>query len=211
MASRVKTLPPLSEQAIVEAALTIADADGLSALSMRSLAAKLQCNPMSLYEHVTNKEALLDLMADRAMTALPELVDGGDWRVEMRRFFTAFHELFLAHPAIAHVMVTRPLAGPVTLKRGEPALSVLVTAGISDSEAVQIFISLASYTIGASLYELARQDTTERDVRLDELTASSHPMLARLAPHLRDAAGEEQFQQGLDRLLGSQPSTNPNN
>src|SRR3954452_15729442 len=120
---------PLSSEAIVAVALRIADADGIAAVSMRRVAAELSCTPMSLYEHVTNKDALLDLMADQAMDTLPELRPGAAWDREMKRFFTAFHELFLAHPAVAHVMVARPLSGPVALRRGEPALAVLVAAG----------------------------------------------------------------------------------
>lgn len=160
---------------------------------------------MSLYEYVADKEQLLDLVADQAMSALPELTTAGDWRIEMRRFFTAFHQLFLAHPAIAHVMVTRPLAGPITLKRAEPALTVLVNAGMADDEAVELFITLASYTIGASLYELARRDTTDRDLRLAEL-ATEQSIVARLTPHLQAAASPAQFQQGLDRLLAGESS-----
>jgi len=201
MVQRGKTLPHLNRDSIIDAALEIADTDGLDALSMRRLAARLQCNPMSLYEYVANKQDLLDLMADQAMEALPDLDASGDWREQMRRFFNAFHELFVAHPAIAHVMVTRPLVGPVTLKRAEPALTVLVGAGMSDADAVALFIALASYTIGASLYALARHDTTERDTRLGELVAG-HPTLTRVAPHLQAAAGSEQFAYGLEQLLG---------
>jgi hypothetical protein len=72
---------------------------------------------------------------------------------------------------------------------------------MSDAAAVQLFIALASYTIGASLYELARRDTTQRDARLDELAATEHPTLLRLGRHLHDAAGRQQFEQGLERLL----------
>lgn len=204
MAARVKTskpVRPLTPEAIVNAALAIADTEGLAALSMRRIAAALGCNPMSLYEHVANKEALLDLMADQAMAALPELSSTADWRAEMDRFFTAFHELFLTHPAIAHVMVTRPLSGPVTLTRAEPALAVLSAAGMTDTEAVQLFIALAAYTIGASLYELARRDTSRRDTQIDQLDPASHPTVRRLAPQLRAAAGPGQFEHGLKRLL----------
>jgi AcrR family transcriptional regulator len=203
MATQDKLRARLSTQTIVDAALVIADSEGLGALSMRRVATDLSCAPMSLYEHVPSKEALLDLVADQAMTALPELDPGGNWRSELERFFAAFHELFLAHPAIAHVMVQRPLVGPVTIRRGEPALAVLTAAGFSDADAVECFIALASYTIGASLYEIARRDTTDRDTRLAELADEDHPTLQRVSEHLRGAAGDRQFLAGLHRLLDS--------
>jgi AcrR family transcriptional regulator len=204
MAVRAKTLEPLSPEAIVDAALRIADADGIGAVSMRRVAADLSCTPMSLYEHVANKDALLDLMADQAMASLPELRPGAPWQREMTRFFTAFHELFLAHPAVAHVMVTRPLSGPVALRRGEPAFAVLVAAGFSDAQAVEAFIALASYTIGASLYELARRETHTRDTRFeDDVVAVEYPLLVRLAPHLHRSTGGQQFRRGLRHLLDS--------
>ena len=193
---------PLSSAGIVDAALRIADDEGLPAVSMRRVAAELSCTPMSLYEHVANKEALLDLMADEAMASLPELKPGAPWDREMKRFFTAFHELFLQHPAVAHVMVTRPLSGPVALRRGEPALAVLVAAGFTDAQTVELFIALASYTIGASLYELARRDTNAHDTRWDELPAE-HPLMRRLAPHMQRSTGGRQFARGLQHLLDS--------
>jgi AcrR family transcriptional regulator len=203
MAVRAKALEPLSSTAIVDAALAIADAEGIAALSMRRVATALSCAPMSLYEHVANKEALLDLMADQAMASLPELRPGAPWQREMTRFFTAFHELFLEHPAVAHVMVARPLSGPVALRRGEPAFAVLVAAGFTDAQAVEAFIALASYTIGASLYELARRETHLRDTRFDDLVTVEHPLLVRLAPHLHRSTGGQQFRRGLRHLLDS--------
>jgi AcrR family transcriptional regulator len=208
MAVRDKALVPLSEDTIVAAALAIADRDGLDALSMRSLAKRLQCNPMSLYEHVANKDALLDLMADRSMAALPELDPQGDWREELTRFFVAFHALFVEHPAVAHVTVQRPLSGETTLRRGEPALQTLLQAGFGDDEAVELFIALANYTIGASLYELARRGPEQPLAahRFDALDEGEHPTLHRLAPKIAQAAGDRQFRRGLTRLmLGPEP------
>ncbi|MHB8690519.1 MAG: TetR/AcrR family transcriptional regulator [Solirubrobacteraceae bacterium] len=203
MAVRDKALIPLSAETIVAAALAIADRDGLDALSMRSLARKLQCNPMSLYEHVANKDALLDLMADRSMAALPELDPGGDWREELSRFFIAFHDLFVKHPAVAHVTVQRPLAGETALARGEPALQTLLRAGFDDAEAVELFIALANYTIGASLYELARRgpDQPLAANRFDALQAAEHPTVHRLSRKIAQASGDEQFRRALTHLM----------
>src|ERR1700752_3812590 len=161
MALRDTALTPLTEETIVAAALAIADRGGLEALSMRSLAKELACNPMSLYVHVANKDALLDLMADRSMAALPALRHDGDWRAEITRFFVAFHDLFVEHPAVAHVMVQRPLAGETTVRRGDGALESLVAPRLRSTGALELFITLANSTIGPSLYELARHAPTK--------------------------------------------------
>jgi TetR/AcrR family tetracycline transcriptional repressor len=205
MAVRDKTLVPLNADMIVAAALAIADRDGLGALSMRTLAKKLECNPMSLYEHVANKDALLDLMADHSMAALPELDPQGEWRAELTRFFVAFRELFLEHPAVAHVTVQRPLSGETTLRRGEPAFETLLHAGFDDDKAVELFIALANYTTGASLYELARRGPHQPLAahRFDTLRESEHPTLHRLAPKIAQVAGEDQFRRGLTHLVDS--------
>jgi AcrR family transcriptional regulator len=205
MAVRDTALTPLTEATIVAAALAIADRGGLEALSMRSLARELACNPMSLYVHVANKDALLDLMADRSMAALPALRHDGDWRAEITRFFVAFHDLFVEHPAVAHVMVQRPLAGQTTVRRGERALETLLAAGFDDTEAVELFITLANYTIGASLYELARDAPTKpmASHRFDELDEGEHPTLYRLRAKIAAAGSDTQFRRGLSRLLGS--------
>jgi AcrR family transcriptional regulator len=172
---------------------------------MRRVAQELGCAAMSLYEHVENKDVLLDLMADHAIAWLPELDPAGDWRAEMRRFFTAFHELYLEHPAVAYVMVHRPLAGPNTLRRGEPALQALLRAGFDDAAAVEAFTALGSYTVGASLYELARRDADRSGAsrRFATLSATDFPTVQRLAAHLTAAAGAHQFHRGLTRLLDS--------
>jgi hypothetical protein len=62
---------------------------------------------------------------------------------------------------------------------------------------------LASYTIGASLYELARRQTHERDTRFDDVVAAEHPVLVRLAPHLHRSTDGPQFRRGLRHLIDS--------
>jgi TetR/AcrR family tetracycline transcriptional repressor len=211
MAVRDKALPSLSEDTIVAAALALADRDGLAALSMRNVARQLRCNPMSLYEHVANKDALLELVADHSMASLPELDPDGDWRDEVTRFFVAYHDLFIAHPAVAHVSVQRPLAGERTIRRGERALETLLRAGFDDGDAVEMFIALANYTIGAALYELGRRGPTQplAAQRFDTLQEAEHPTLHRLAKRIARASGDDQFRRGLERLINSYAPQKP--
>jgi AcrR family transcriptional regulator len=201
MPSVERARKPLTEERIVVAALDIADGDGIEALSMRTLAKRLRCNPMSLYEHIANKEALLDLMADRALASLPALDPDGAWRGELLRFFLAYHDLFVKHPAVAHVAVQRPLAGEMAIKRGDRALETLVRAGFSDEQAVAVFITLANYTIGASLYQRARRAPALQ--RFDTLQEGEHPTVYRLREKIAHASDDTEFRAALTHIVNS--------
>ncbi|HTK68005.1 MAG TPA: TetR/AcrR family transcriptional regulator [Pseudonocardia sp.] len=203
MATRDESLPPLSRDMIVKAAFVIADRDGLAAVSMRRVAKELACNPMSLYEHVGNKEELLDLVADSALADLPEIDPDTGWVTAMTELMTALHALLMRYPAVAHIMVARPLSGPMALERGGPAIETLLRAGFDDATAVELFIAASSYTLGVSLYEIARKgpQALEAIARFDTLAESDQPILYRLGRRIAAVTDEHQFQSGLRRLL----------
>lgn len=203
MAARDKSLTPLSADGIVKAAFAIADRDGLSAVSMRRVAKELGCTPMSLYEHVTNKEELLDLVADSALAELPEIDSATEWSTAMTDLMTALHALLVRYPAVAHIMVQRPLSGPMALERGGPAIETLLRAGFDDATSVELFIAVASYTIGVSLYEIARKgpEVLGAVERFDSLAEHDQPVLYRLGRRIAMVTDERQFQAGLRHLL----------
>jgi len=85
---------------VVEAALHMADAGGLDAVSLRRLASMFGVTPMALYRHVRDKDHLLDLMAGRLLEELDVVIDGAStWQEELRRLGTSFLALVAAHPA----------------------------------------------------------------------------------------------------------------
>lgn len=188
---------------IVKAAFAIAARDGLPAVSMRRVAKELGCTPMSLYEHVANKEELLDLVADSALAELPEIDPATDWYAAMTELMTALHALLVRYPAAAHIMVARPLSGPMALERGGPAIETLLRAGFDDATSVELFIAIASYTIGVSLYEIARRgpEALEAVARFDALAEQDQPTLYRLGRRIATVTDERQFQAGLRHLL----------
>lgn len=188
---------------IVKAAFTIADRDGLPAVSMRRVAKELACNPMSLYEHVAGKEDLLDLVADSALAELPEIDPATEWRAAMTELMTALHALLVRYPAVAHIMVARPLSGPMALERGGPAIETLLRAGFDDETAVELFIAVSSYTMGVALYEIARREpgAVGAVARFDALAEQDQPILYRLGRRIAMVTDERQFQAGLGHLL----------
>jgi len=196
---------PLAAEQIVETALRIADADGLAELSMRRVAGELGVTAMALYRHVGSKDQLIDLIAAHALSAVPEPDPAGDWTREMLRFFSATHDLLLQHPAVAHIMSQRPLAGERTTKLADLALETLIAAGFSDDLAVELFLALGSYALGGSLYQVGRTRWAgaEPPARFEGLSAVEHPTLSRLAKSMGRAGSDEIFVGGLQSLIDS--------
>lgn len=183
---------------VVRTSVAIADTEGLDALTMRRLATELTVTPMAIYHHVPGKEALLDLIADESMKALPDPDPEGAWDEELKTFFVAFHRLYLDHPALAQVMAQRPLEGPTAIAHGERLLALLVRAGIPDDRAVSTLVTLVGYTIGMSLYRLSRQPGG----RFVGLTEDDAPTAYRLRERIADAAEHEDlFVDGVRRLI----------
>jgi AcrR family transcriptional regulator len=193
---------PLNVERIVDAALAIAEREGLEAVSMRRVGARLDTAAMSLYRHVPNKEALLELVADRVLARLPYPDPAGDWREETHAFFLAFHDLLLEHPAVARVMVEIAVAGPEISLRGELVLATLLAGGLDEQSAAQAITALTWHTVGGSLYAIARRNPEhDRETRLRSLPAEQFPSVHRVAPYLADDASREHFDAALRHLI----------
>ena len=204
MAATEQTRPvPLSAATIVAAAREIADEKGLEAVTMRAVGARLGAAAMSLYRHVPNKDALLELMADRVLAELPYPQPAGDWHTEIHAFYMRFHDLLLEHPAVAHVMIEMALAGPELSLRGENLLTCILGAGFDEPTAAQMISAFTWHTVGGSLYAIARRNPAheDRDVRLRSLPAEQFPSVARVAPYLADDASREAFADALWHLI----------
>jgi AcrR family transcriptional regulator len=189
----------LDVSTVVAAALAIADADGLAAVSMRRVAAELGVTPMALYHHVAGKERLIDLMADRSLQTLRPVDPEAAWDDELRRFFTGLYELCVAHPAVTQVMTQRPLEGPAAARLGDALLALLTASGFTDEDAVTAFVALFNYTIGASLYRLTRGRPDHG--RLNELSPEDTPTAHRLRATLARAADADAFSAALIRMI----------
>lgn len=201
--STADQIRPLSAESIVEAALELADAQGLQAVTMRAVGARLGAAAMSLYRHVPNKDALLELMADRVLAKLPCPDPDAPWQGEIHGFFLAFHDLLLEHPAVAQVMIEMALAGPELSMRGEQVLACLLGGGLDEPTAAQAITAFTWHTVGGSLYAIARRNPQheDRSIRLDALPADRFPSVHRVAPYLAQDAGREHFAGALWHLI----------
>jgi AcrR family transcriptional regulator len=144
---------PLTREAIVDAALRVLDREGAAALSMRRVAEELGTGPASLYWHVANKDALINLLVDRVMgeVAVPE-PDPGRWQEQLRERGLEIKRVFDRHPGVAALTLGRVPVGPNLLRFTEWTLGLLRGAGIPDRIAAYAGDLLGLY-VGATGYE----------------------------------------------------------
>jgi AcrR family transcriptional regulator len=221
--------PGLSVDAIVAAAILIADAEGLEAVSMARVADQLGFTTMSLYRHVTSKDELLQLMWNASAQGAEELViTGEDWRARLRMWAMLQREAIDRHPWITQMPMAAPPMAPNSLTFVERGLEAMDGSGLADADKLRVIGLISSYTLSEARMahdaaRAARQAqaataagepegegqpawTWEGLVRevADERT---YPRLYRLAwsASIGDAPSgfneQEEFRFGLDRIL----------
>ena len=189
---------PLSIDVIVRAAIEVAE-DGVGAVTMRNVGQRLGFTGMSLYRHVENKDALLDLMADHVIGEVPDIETGLSWDEAVKKFFTDLHSVVLKRRALAPIFTLRPTRGPNTQRHSQQVLAVLTDGGFSADSAVEVYIALACYTLGSALYTAGREDAPEPEPAWIGLASDAlgPEALARLARR----ANADQFRSGLDHFV----------
>jgi AcrR family transcriptional regulator len=207
-----RSRPTLDAERMVACAISIADAEGLGALSMRRVARELERHAvMSLYRHVQSKDDLIDLMLDQVLgeAAVMPAADQ-DWRATLRDGAMARRATMLRHPWAIEASAGRALLGPHSLEQMERTLEALDGVGITPDLAFSIFGCVDAYTAGSVADDIARQGAWEQHTLkaarsrpdLSEAMASgAYPALARFVAGHRHPTSDERFQFGLDRLL----------
>jgi AcrR family transcriptional regulator len=192
----------LSRAAIVRRALAIADRDGLDAVSMRRVGAELGYSGMSLYGHVANKDELLALLVDHVFGTVPEVETGGPWRAAIVEFFLRLREALVRHAAVARIAAERPVPGGHAQRHARGLVDALRRGGLSDQLAVEAFIAMSCYTVGAVMYSAGRTSSgDEAWVRFGSAFADDGTDLDALHHRLVSRADEAQFRGGLEHLL----------
>ncbi|WP_329100371.1 TetR/AcrR family transcriptional regulator [Micromonospora sp. NBC_01699] len=129
--------PALSVDEIVDAAIEVADRDGMAGLSMRAVGERFGRTAMALYTYVPNKSELLDLMYDRAHAELPtEYAPEPDWRATVTAWAGDLWAFYLRHPWVLQVSQARPVLGPNEYVVLETLLRILYRTGLR-SQAVR--------------------------------------------------------------------------
>jgi AcrR family transcriptional regulator len=211
--------PALTVEGIVEAALRVADAEGIAAMSMRRVADELGAGAMTLYRYVPGKAELLDVMLDTVYGELPKRVVPGDWRAKLDEVARENRELYLKHPWMLHVAVSRPPLGPEVMAKYEYELAAVEGIGLTDVEMDATVALVNGYVHGAVRAAVEARQVIQHSGMTDKQWWLAHvPHLDRiadidsfpLATRVGTAVGDEfdapydsdhAFEYGLGRLL----------
>jgi TetR/AcrR family transcriptional regulator, tetracycline repressor protein len=197
--------PPLTRDRIVAAAIELVDANGVDALSMRKLGAALGVEAMSLYNHVVNKDDVLDRILDQVLAEI-ELPDPDlPWDTQIGRLAHGFRTAGHRHPGVFPLFGTRSITTLEGFRPLEQSYAALRDAGLSPADALDGFTALASFVFGFVLTELGGlvDRALAQPWDLDAATIRARPHLVEMGQCLAQRDADRQFQVGLDVLLAS--------
>ena len=200
----------VTRQRALEAAVGLADAGGIGAVTMRAVAQELGVEAMSLYHHVANKGDILDGMVDVVFAQIDLPEPGGDWRAEMSRRAHSAREALRSHPWAVGLMESRTTPGPATLRHHDAVLGCLRSAGFPIPLTAHAYAALDSYVYGFALqevtlpFESGEQTQELAATMMEQFPTGEYPHLVELAVEHVMRPGysfADEFGFGLDLLL----------
>ena len=209
--SRPARREPLTRERVIDAALALMDTEGLEALTMRRLGRDLGVEAMSLYNHVRDKDDILDAISERVMSKFQVPEPSGDWRKDVKASAREWHRLLRLHPNVMTLFAERrkPLANPESLVPMDSALRVLREAGLDVRDAAQAFHVFGGYIMGFTIMEhgmmLGHEGFEEHAAEHEAFTRSIEqgdlPHLVEAFPVMHECSTDEQFEFGLELLV----------
>jgi AcrR family transcriptional regulator len=197
---------PLTRERVVAAALDVMDREGLDAVTMRRVGRELGVEAMSLYNHVRDKEDLLDGVVEAVLAGYRDTDRSLDWVERGKAAAREWRRLLRAHPAVITLMTERrhPLTSVRSLRPMEDAADILLSAGLPPDDVAQVYRAVGGYIFGSVMMELGAMvgggETTPEDLPalpLDEL-----PNLARVFHGFVTCDDDATFEFGLELILG---------
>lgn len=199
-----ETRSPLTRERIIDAAIELADENGVEVLSMRKLGAALGVEAMSLYNHVENKDDILDGMIDFVFSSIVTPDPSIEWRQWVRRTGLAAMEAFTAHSWVVNLLMQRGNFGPAALEFMDRTLGMLRGAGFDDESTHHAWQMLASHTMGYAFQQASggyeRGEQKDLGARLIGI-GDRFPHVVALAPYLSECAFDEEFAFGLEIII----------
>lgn len=212
--------PKVGLEQIVQAAVEIADAEGIEAVSTRKVAEAVGISPMSFYTHVPSKAELHDLMLDHVAAPgnnAPPDWDEMDWRARMTVIAEAMWGFYLQHPWVLQFQTHRPVLGPNTLASYEVALSAVEGIGLDEIE-MDLSVTALMDLVAGAVRNAARQKFVHEatgmsddewwykiEPFLETLDYSPYPISSRVGPITGAEYGpgdpERAFKFALERFL----------
>ena len=208
--STTKARATLTRHRVLELALGIIDREGLAALNMRRLAAEAGVQPMSLYHHFKNKEAILHGVAEciaaaalgdaAARDAAPAA--GGRWQPRVRLLFIGLYELVQAHPRALPLISTGVLSTASGRRWMDELMGVLLGAGFTPDQAAELYHTVGGFTLGLGYAGLLALELPVAQI-VAELAGSRerYPALMTVGLRLAQWQRPDEFATGLDTLL----------
>jgi AcrR family transcriptional regulator len=213
--------PRLTVREITQAAIGLADSEGLAALSMRRVAEQLGTSAMSLYTYVPGKAELIDLMLDTVYGETVTAGDAGsDWRAGLESIARKAWALYLRHPWLLQVATARPPLGPNTSDKYEHDLRTVSGIGLTEIEMDSVVTVVLGYVHGTVRGAVAAAQAVQRTGMTDSqwwaahaplleqvMDADRYPIAGRVGTVVGETYGaasvdpEEVFEFGLQRLL----------
>jgi AcrR family transcriptional regulator len=200
---------PLTRDRIIEAALRVMDADGLEAVTMRRIGRELGVEAMSLYNHVEDKDDILEGVTERVMNEFEFPPSAGEWADDARAMSREWRRLLGLHPSVCQLLAERhkPLDGLATFRAMDSALGVLRRAGLSARDAAQAFNALGSYILGYVTMEQGlmlgndEEHAKQHDMAMDVLQGSGLDNVMACLPFFTRCDTDQQFDFGLDLVF----------
>jgi AcrR family transcriptional regulator len=211
---------PLNRERVLRAAVALADENGIGSLTMRKLGEVLGIEAMSLYNHVANKDDLLDGMIDIVFGEIVLPGNETDWKTAMRQRAISVREALSRHRWAIGLMESRSSPGPATLKHHDAVIGSLRHAGFSIEMAAHAYSALDSYIYGFALQEPSLPfDTPEETAEvaksiMAQFSNGEYPHLAELTLEYVLKPGYDyanEFEFGLDLILESLQNAADNN
>jgi AcrR family transcriptional regulator len=200
---------PLSKERVLQAAIVLADADGIESLTMRRLAKELGVEAMSLYNHVANKDDILSGIVDIVESEIELPSPAVDWKLALRTIAMSAHDVFERHPWAASLTLSAIGTRPARLRYMNAILGHLRESGFSAEMTDLAYHALESHVAGFTLWAAQSQVDAEElpDLAatfLKELPDGEFPYLVEhVHQHLKERNSESEgtFAFGLDLIL----------
>jgi len=180
---------PLTRQRVLQAAVDLADREGLDALTMRRLGADLGVEAMSLYKHVANKDGILDGIVEVVVAQIETPSSGADWREAMERRAISARDVLRRHSWAIGLLEARRTPAPTALRYLDAILGNLRSAGFSVEDAAHAFWLLDSFVYGHVIQETSSPFSTSTEMTeatgamLEQISTDEYPHLIEVGEH----------------------------
>jgi AcrR family transcriptional regulator len=202
----------LSRERVLNAAIALADANGLDSLTMRRLGEELDVGPMALYRHVRNKDDLVDGLVDRIFGEIGLPSTEADWKMAMRERAISVREALMRHRWAVGLMEARTNPGPSNLRHHDAVIGALRAGGFDMAMAAHAYSVLDAYIYGFAMTHMnlpfdsgiEGQVAEVAQTMLQPFPLNAYPnLMAFITEHAMQPGYDygDEFEYGLDLVL----------